>query len=141
MKSTKGDWKYAAIALALAVITYAYLGQMMRDNAESRDSSYKLIKLTAKTIPVRVRIASVPPEGYRLIQERISVNPAQVTVIGPEALLDEASSAETAIIDISQTNRKIVKSIPLESVAGVHLGGESHIVDVTIPIEKIEQTP
>ena len=141
MKLSQDKWKYSAIALALALITYAYLSQMARNNAESQDASYKLIKLTAKKVPVHVRIASVPPEGYRLIQDRVSVSPTHVTVIGPEALLEEASNAETAIIDISQTTRKIVKSIPLESVSGVHLSGEPQIVDVTIPIEKIEQTP
>lgn len=137
--TSRVDWGYLAVALILAAITYGYLNQMMQKNAENQDSSYKLIKLTAKTVPVRVRIASTPPEGYRLVQERITVNPARVTVIGPEALLEEASSAETAIIDISQTNRKIIKSIPLESVSGVHLSGEAYVVDVTIPIEKLEE--
>lgn len=139
MKQSRFDWGYLLVALALAAITYGYLNQMIQKNAETQDASYKLIKLTAKTVPVRVRIASAPPEGYRLIQERISVSPAKVTVIGPEALLEEASSAETAIIDISQTTHKTIKSIPLESIAGVHLGGEPHIVDVTIPIEKLEE--
>ena len=133
------DWGYLAVALILAGITYTYLNQMMHKTAEPQDPSYKLIKLTAKTVPVRVRIASAPPEGYRLAQERITVSPSRVTVIGPEALLEEASSAETAMIDISQTTRKVVKSIPLESVAGVHLGGEPLIVDVTVPIEKLEE--
>lgn len=138
-KFSSVDWKYLALALALAAITYGYLNQMMQKNAESQDPSYKLIKLTAKTVPVRVRIASAAPEGYRLIQERITVSPSQVTVIGPEALLDGTSSAETAIIDISQTTHKVIKSIPLESVSGVHLSGEPHVVDVTIPIEKLEE--
>ena len=119
------DWGYLVVALILAAITYTYLNQMIHKAVEPQDPSYKLIKLTAKTVPVRVRTASAPPEGYRLAQERITVSPSRVTVIGPEALLEDASSAETAIIDISQTTRKIVKSIPLESVAGVHLGGES----------------
>lgn len=136
---SKFDWSYLAVALVLAVITYGYLSQMARKNSEVQDPSYKLIKLTAKTVPVRVRLASAPPEGYRLVQERITVQPARVTVIGPEALLEEASTAETAIIDIGQTTRKIIKSIPIESVAGVHLSGEPQIVDVTIPIEPLEE--
>jgi YbbR domain-containing protein len=140
MKQPSGaDWKYLLIALALAAITYTYLNQMIQKSAEPQDASYKLIKLTAKTVPVHVRVASNAPEGYRIIDQRITVDPARITVIGPEALLEEASVAETAIIDVGQSTHKIIKSIPLESVAGVHLGGEPMFVDVTIPIEKLEE--
>lgn len=139
MKPFRADWKYAAVALALAAITYGYLNQMIRNNAQSQDASYKLIKLTAKSVRVHSRIASTPPEGYRLVEDRITTNPERVTVIGPEALLEEASFAETAIIDVSQTTRRVVKSIPIESVSGVHLSGEPLYVDVTIPIEPIEE--
>lgn len=140
MKSTSRlDWKYILIALALAAITYAYLNRMIQKTAESQDSSYKLIKLTAKTVPVHVRVASSAPAGYRIIDQRITVEPARVTVVGPEALLEDTSVAETAIIDVGQATHKIIKSIPLESIAGVHLGGEPMFVDVTIPIEKLEE--
>ncbi len=135
----KQNWNFVFIALILALITYAYTNHLVKDVTNSiSDPSYKLIKLTAKTVPVKVRFASSPPEGYRLVADRVQVNPPKVTLIGPEALLDETASAETAIIDISQTKRKITKSIPLESVAGIHLSGESQVVEVTIPIEKLE---
>jgi YbbR domain-containing protein len=137
---SKVDWGYLGLSLLLAAITFGYLNQKIHEKAAPQDPSYKLIKLTAKTVPIRVRIASAPPEGYRLIQERITVNPDKVTVIGPEALLEQASFAETAIVDISQTTHKVTKSLPLESVAGVHLGGEPFIVAVTVPIDKLEET-
>jgi len=127
------------IALILAVITYSYVNHAIRRGAQQfQDPSYRLIKLTAKTVPVKVRFASSPPEGYRLLTERVKVTPSQITIIGPEALLDETSSAETAILDISQTTRKITKAIPLESVAGIHLSGKPQIVEVTVPIERLE---
>ncbi|MBP9733397.1 MAG: YbbR-like domain-containing protein [Candidatus Omnitrophica bacterium] len=138
-QSSRLDWKYILIALALAAITYAYLNRMIQKTAESQDSSYKLIKLTAKTVPVHVRVASSAPAGYRIVDQRITVEPSRVTVVGPEALLEDASVAETAIIDVGQATHKITKSIPLESIAGVHLGGEPMFVDVTIPIEKLEE--
>ena len=59
-------------------------------------------------------------------------------MVGPEALLEEASSAETALVDMSENTKTSVKKIPLESVAGIHLSGEPYLVDVTVPIEKIE---
>ena len=127
------------VALILALITYTYVNHALQQSEKRfQDPSYRLIKLTAKTVPVKVRFASNPPEGYRLLVKRVTVKPSKVTLIGPEALLEETASAETAILDISQTTRKITKAIPLESVAGIHLGGEPYIVEVTVPIEPLE---
>jgi YbbR domain-containing protein len=127
------------IALALALMTYYYVNDALKHSSGApSDPSYRLIKLTAKTVPVKVRFASTPPEGYRLLTERVKVVPEQITLVGPEALLEETSSAETAILDISQTTRQINKVIPLESVAGIHLTGESYLVEVTVPIEKLD---
>lgn len=133
------DWFLWIVALFLAVTTYYYIRDLQEDRARSPiDPSYKLIKLTAKSVPIKVRFASNPPQGYRLIEEKVVVDPSTVVVIGPEALLEEASFAETSILDISRTNRKLFKDIPLESVAGIRLGGESYKVDVVVPIEKID---
>ena len=129
----------AVAALVLAVLTYLYVqDSLRRSQAKTYDASYKLIKLTTKSVPVKVRFASNPPEGYRLISEKVSVTPNRIIVIGPEALLEETTSAETAIMDISESTRKVVKSVPVESVAGVHLAGEPYMVEVVVPIEKLD---
>ena len=135
----KRDAGLVLVSLVLAVVTYFYVRDSIRRNEmKSHDPSYKLIKLTAKSIPVKVRFTSKPPEGYRLVQEMVTVNPSRIIVIGPEALLEGASSAETAIMDISQSTRKIIKSIPIESVAGIHLAGEPYSVEVVVPIEQLQ---
>lgn len=135
----KHDFVLAVVAMVLAVATYLYVNDSIRrTQTKTYDASYKLIKLTAKSVPVKVRFASNPPEGYRLISEKVNVSPNRIVVIGPEALLEETSSAETAIMDISESKKKVVKGIPVESVAGIHLSGEPYTVDVVVPIEKID---
>ena len=139
MNLLKGSWLLKVAALALAVITYFYIHTELENlEHKSKDPSYKLIKLTAKDLPVKVRLATVPPEGYRILTEQVVSDPPRVIVVGPEALLDEASSAETALIDVSDSTKTTQKSIPLESVAGIHLTGDPYNVSVTVPIEKIE---
>lgn len=136
---SRTDILLMAVALVLASVTYFYVRDSIRRSEEkSIDPSYKLIKLTAKSVPVKVRFASNPPEGYRLISERVTVTPNRIVVIGPEALLEGATSAETAILDISQSIKKVVKTIPVESVAGIHLSGEAYEVEVVVPIEKLQ---
>ena len=140
MKLLKGTLVLKIVALILAVVTYFYITNELRQNrTRVIDPSYKLIKLTAKTLPLKVRFAAEPPAGYKLLIDQVKTNPAKVTVIGPEALLDEAFNAETALIDLSENTATVVRKIPIESVAGIHVAGEAHLVDVTVPIQKIEE--
>lgn len=144
MNLLKGSLVLKFFALVAAVLTYFYInGEISTIESEKKakviDPSYKLIKLTAKNLPVKVRIATAPPEGFRILTEQVVTQPPQVIVVGPEALLDEASSAETALVDISENTKTMTRKIPLESVAGIHLAGVPYLVDVTVPLEKIEE--
>ena len=140
MNLLKGSGILKFTALLAAVMTYFYIHNEI-DNQEkashSADASYKLIKLTAKVLPVKVRLETTPPDGYRILEDKVTVTPAQVTVIGPEALLENAWTAETAIVDVSDNTKTVEKHLPIESVAGVHIAGQSTLVDVIVPIEKI----
>ncbi len=79
------------------------------------------------------------PEGYCIVEDQVVTAPSPVIVIGPEALLEEARTAETAIVDVSENAKTVTKKIPLESVAGVHLSGQPYLVGVTVPIEKLPE--
>lgn len=142
MNLLKGSWALKLLALLFAVSTYFYIhNSIEKASRQAPDPSYKLIKLTAKNLPIKVRLATSPPEGYRIMDDQLTTVPTQVIVVGPEALLDEASNAETALIDVSEFTRTTSKKIPLESVAGIHLTDNSYLVDVVVPIEKIETQP
>ncbi len=137
----KGPFILKVAALVFAIISYFYIhGELHNAQTKNADPSYKLIKLTAKHLPVKLRVATSPPDGYRILEKNVSKRPDEVVVIGPEALLEGALSAETAIIDISESTKTAVRRIPLESVAGIHVTGDPYFIDVTIPIEKIEAT-
>lgn len=141
MKLLQGSWILKLAAFAAALLTYFYInGEMATKEEEKKilDPSYKLIRLTAKNLPVKVRLATSPPEGYQIQADNVITSPSHVIVVAPEALLEDASNAETALIDISENTKTTVKRIPLESVSGVHLSGTPYSVDVTIPIEKIK---
>lgn len=140
MKLLKGTLFLKIAALICAVVTYFFISGELANEVKSRgaDPSYKLIKLTAKSLPVKVRFAADPPTGYTLLIDGVKTEPAKVTVIGPEALLEDAFNAETSLIDLSENTATVTKKIPLESVAGTNLTGEPYLVEVTIPIQKIE---
>ena len=139
MNLLKGSWVLKLAAFVFAALTYFYIHKELgRVEDKAADPSYKLIKLTAKNLPVKVRVVGVPPEGYHTDAGKASSDPSQVVVIGPEALLEGAFTAETAIVDVTDRTRTVKKYIPLESVAGIHLAGDVYNVDVTVPIEKVD---
>lgn len=139
MKLLKGTFVLKIVALIFAVLGYFYIqNEIANSERKVSDPSYKLIKLTAKTLPVKLRLETSAPEGYRIVDDKVKTVPSKVTVIGPEALLEESSVAETAILDVSENTKTTIKRIPLESVGGIHLTGEPYFVEVTIPIEKVE---
>ncbi len=139
MNLLKGSFFLKFAALVVAVLTYFYIHNEIRareqENAE--DPSYKLIKLTAKTVRVKVRVDPVISTGYRVLKDQIVVTPEVITVIGPEALFEDALEAETSMVDVSEYTKTVTKRVPLESVAGIHVVGEPMTVAVTVPIEKI----
>ncbi len=139
MKLLKGTFFLKFAALLMAIATYFYIHREIEttEKKSTTDASYRLIKLTAKNLPVKVRLETQPPDGYRIIEDRVLVSPAEVMVIGPEALLETASAAETTLVDISESKRTVVKKVPLESVAGNHLTGRPHMIEVTVPIEAV----
>ena len=139
MKLLKGTLFLKISALIVAIAAYFYIHHEINiaEKKTSTDSSYRLIKLTAKNLPVKVRLETQPPEGYRLLEDQVTVMPLNVVVVGPEALLDDAMSAETSIVDISESTKTVTKKVPLESVSGIHLTGDHYMIDVTVPIEKI----
>ena len=141
MSLLKGSSFLKIIALAVAIPAYFYIKNEIARTEQKNvtDPSYKLIKLTAKSLPVKVRLETSPPEGYKILDDKVSVSPDHMLVIGPEALLESAQSVESAIVDVSETTKTINKKIPIESVAGIHLAGQSTTVDVTVPVEKIEK--
>ena len=141
MSLLKGSGVLKLAAFVVAVMSYIYIHNEITNTEKKNtaDASYKLIKLTAKTLPVKVRLETVPPDGYRIVEDKVAVMPAQVTVIGPEVLLENAQNAETAIVDVSENTKTINKRIPLESVAGIPLTGEPTNVDIIVPIEKLPE--
>lgn len=144
MKLLRGSLFLKLAALVFAVVSYFYIHNEIQTSEKDKkisDPSYKLIKLTAKSLPVKLRIGTAPPEGYKIVESKAAVSPDRLIVIGPEALLEEALSVETSIVDISESTKTAVRRVPLENVAGIHLAGEPYLVNVTIPIEKITPAP
>lgn len=52
-----------------------------------------------RTVPVRLRFAGAPPEGYRVTET--SIVPESITIIGPQSRLGSLTEVETDPLDLS----------------------------------------
>ena len=52
----------------------------------------------SKNVPVEVRFAALPPEGYNIVRQEVS--PDTIQVAGPEHRIDATTTAQTDAIDL-----------------------------------------
>ncbi|MCG3176459.1 MAG: hypothetical protein MOGMAGMI_01413 [Candidatus Omnitrophica bacterium] len=138
MRKGRTKLTIALLSLVVAVITYFFAHNEVVRTTEATDPSYKLIKPVAKKLPVKLRLVSSTPKGYRILDKEISTRPTEIIVIGPEAMLEAASTVETALLDVSEATQTVRRTVPLDRVAGMHLSGEPYPIEVVIPIEKVD---
>jgi YbbR domain-containing protein len=56
-------------------------------------------QVLSKEVPVNVRIAAPPPDGYRITQQEI--NPGTLKIAGPESRVRSIDTAQTDAVDLS----------------------------------------
>jgi YbbR domain-containing protein len=88
-------------------------------------------------VPVRVRFAAPPPEGYRVVGEEI--RPSLLRIVGPESRVKQIGYVETDPIDLSRSVGKSQFQVhTFLSDPQVRFAASS-VVRVGINVEKGEQ--
>lgn len=59
----------------------------------------RLERRVTRTVPVEVRFAGPPPEGYRVVSQNVS--PAAIRVVGPESQVEQVTTVQTDPVDLS----------------------------------------
>ncbi len=73
-------------------------------------------------------------EHQCLIDSKIDVSPAEITVNGPDIILDTLTAVHTKAISTRKANQTLHKTVEISPIEGIAL--RTHKVDVTIPISK-----
>ena len=73
-------------------------------------------------------------EHQCLIDNKIDVSPAEITVNGPDIILDTLTAVYTKTISTRKANQTLHKTVEILPIEGIAL--RTHKVDVTIPISK-----
>jgi YbbR-like protein len=88
----------------------------------------------AASVPVRVRIGTPPPEGYRVASQQVS--PGALKVVGPESRVRLVDCAEADAIDLSRTVGKARFQVHAFVADPQVRFVSSPLVEVTISLQK-----
>ena len=90
----------------------------------------------SRLVPVRVRIANPPPDGYRIVSQR--ADPEALSVVGPQSNVEQVSFVDTDSIDLSDVYGTV--QIPVNVFVDdpqVRFEGPPQVV-VTVVVERVE---
>lgn len=92
--------------------------------------------MVKKSVPVMVDILHGPGTYYKVIRERMTVEPGQVELRGPSNSLERIKQVHTESLNLSNSTKDFTGRVALESIDGIKTAPSS--VQVSIPI--VEKT-
>lgn len=87
-----------------------------------------------KSLPVRLNIIGVPPEGYEINRHNIKFSPKEIFVSGAKSSLKEINEIFTAPIDITGLERDFITEIAIQKSTARFVNYEEEKVKVEIPV-------
>ncbi|MFH1836819.1 MAG: YbbR-like domain-containing protein [Candidatus Omnitrophota bacterium] len=127
------------ISLVLAVATWFYVFDVVNRDSfiqkkETVEEVFSRYKFVMKEVPVKPVFEGRSPEGYKTIFEKVKIEPAIISVFGPEEIVEDLDGLETETINLGEYTRSIKLSLGLQSDIKF-LSINDKVVDVYLPIE------
>ena len=132
------------ISLAMALFAWSYIGgQLYKESLGRESETASLIKVSGenivvKTLPIYVRIEGEPAPGYRVVLDKISINPSYSVVAGSPDTIKNLTYISTEPISVQGKSSVVKNSANIASVLDCKISYEG-LVNVTIPITKIRK--
>jgi hypothetical protein len=130
-----------ALSLVLALLVWFYIvNELNKGSVEELLMLRKMLPsegLMAKRLGIKPVFVGTPRRGYKINREQTVIVPEYCIVVGSRDVLGRIKSVYTMPIDIRNTTKTFIASIPLNPIApGVYM--EETLVQVTVPVEKEE---
>lgn len=130
-------------SLMLAVATWFYVFDLVdndlaiirKQTLEQMMGRYNFI---TREVPVRPFFMGKSPEGYRVVFEKVRIDPSSIVIFGPQEIVNAVNALRTDTIDLSEFTRSTKLSLGVQSDVKL-LRFQDKFVDVFIPVERIPQ--
>jgi YbbR-like protein len=129
------------VALFLAVATWFYVFDIVNDESfpskkESFEEILEKYRFMSKDLDVKPVYMGKSPEGYKVLFEKVTINPPVISVVGPEKLLEKIEELKTDRIELGEYTRSVTLKTKLHSDSRT-LKFEDKMVEVYLPVERI----
>ena len=131
------------ISLALAVATWFYVFDMVNTDSfiQKKATVEDLLsrhEFTIKEVPVKPVFYGTAPSGYKVLFEKVKIEPSKISIFGPEEVLKDVNELRTDKINISEYTRSVQLRLGINSEVKV-LKFEGKTVDVFLPVEPLQK--
>lgn len=133
------------ISLALAIATWFYVFDLVNSDSfikknETIEDVFSRYKFIMKEIPVKPVFSGKSPEGYRVLFDKVKIEPAVISVFGPEEAMDDLEGLQTDKINLGEYTRSVKLSLGLNSDIKF-LSISDKVVDLYLPVEPVQTGP
>lgn len=98
-------------SLIFAVATWFYVFDLLQTDTGGKKETMEQVcaryNFIAKEVPVRLVYAGKSPEGYRVVFEKVRINPSTVTIFGPEEIVNAVNELRTDSIDLGEYTHSV----------------------------------
>jgi len=127
------------LSLALAVLTWAYIGEVILKEADGEGSPFHKIISPLKYVSQEFNIEPVfvgdPPSGYEFLREEATVVPSRFMLVGPGEEIKKIKTLKTQKISLSEHTKTITRDTGIMPISK-NIDTSRISVKVTIPIRK-----
>ncbi|MBN1586637.1 MAG: YbbR-like domain-containing protein [Candidatus Omnitrophica bacterium] len=123
------------LSLVLAVAAWIYINDAIYGGYKEDATKLAAYTLVSKQVPIFANVVGTPSEGYVVIRERVTVEPASCFLLGPSATMSSIEYVKTEPISVEGARTDLTASVSLGKVAGLPLAQET-LVKVVIPIRR-----
>jgi hypothetical protein len=130
-------------SLMLAVATWFYVFDLVdSDLAITRKQTLEQMmgryNFITREVPVRPFFMGKSPEGYRVVFEKVRIDPSSIVIFGPQEIVNAVNALRTDTIDLGEFTRSTKLSLGVQSDVKL-LRFQDKFVDVFIPVERVPQ--
>lgn len=129
-------------ALILAVATWFYVFDLVNSDSfsqkETVEDVFSRYDFIVKEVPIKTVFSGRSPKGYRVVFEKVKLEPSMISLFGPKDILDGVSELSTESIDLSEYTRSAKLTLSLRSDVKL-LNVEDKVVDVYLPVEIVQK--
>ncbi|MBD3426113.1 MAG: hypothetical protein GF409_02655 [Candidatus Omnitrophica bacterium] len=127
------------IALALAVATWFYVFDVVNTDTyiqkeETSEEIFSRFNFVVKQVPVKPVFWGKSPQGYRVVFDKVKVEPARVSIFGPSEVIESVDELRTEKINLGEYTRSARLQLGLRSDVKF-LQFDDEVVDVYLPVE------